>query len=607
MLFTQSQRIARYHAEEKVDLLLDIFSDDSCVDLLTFDSTLSSVNNGTMTVTEGEVSFPQGAFGASVYGGGDTIVNGLTDFVFTGAKNNSCAISFWIKPGSLIGNDIFNTSFSFRNDLWGICYVGQQDDMFYLSSGAGSGVEVPDLFESDTWHHIVFVYDAENSIADVFVDGVNRASDSFTERYDNFDDQNSGLDVCGSACCGDTYYSDSAIDQVRFFSRAITQQEVQILMKEHFLAGGIYQSETVEAYTVDRMTQGATLQKYTLQSITQSQTVNESYTIETISQKQNIKDNNTVILVQSARVRTQYESNWFRQMQRVHEYQPYTDKKNTCDIFSGAHEIVYFAPFEDSLTNDCYSSTFTAKGSGALFADGGKWGRAFKLDGNRWLYSGGRAVGDAYCLSLWFTVGSSGTVLNFGDYIHIYFDTAKTLHIDVGNDISYLSHTGQFDGLPVQAILNISSGRCVIYINGERVIDGTVGTVVSYGFLTLGAIDEFDGNDRVTNGIIDQLRLISGELTGTQLMAIVYDATAGDPFVQAGSIHEYTITKCGQSLSVEPYHDAPFKQSAYLFSKNFLKFKQHATIEQGWRNRIILRQSASLLGTNAPVRIIRKN
>jgi len=611
--FTQSSSVERYHLAVDTSMFRDPFGDGSGLELLTFDSTLSSINHGALSVVEGSVSFVDGRFGKAVYTPLGVKLGGLDDFAFTGSKVDPCALSCWINAHSIPDHDDNvndNRVFlSFSNDNWGtiIIYINIDYGKFVVeSSGSGVLVNVPisDIATIGKWLHVVINWRPDVDKIDVYIDGA--LYDSFDTDKDRYSYGGSGITIGGN-CCGDNNHDmDCATDQVRFFDRALTQEEVLRLNSEKSPKGNICQSASVEAYRLSNLLQSAQVVEYSAVGFSQSQEVSE-YTVSAISQSQNIHSYIEETFTQSESVATRYHSRLFQQMQRIHEYRPYVDKHDECDMFEGSPTAYRFASFEDTLDSDCYDGTLTAHGDGALFADGGKWGRAFRLDGNRWL-SDTVTLSDTWTVALWFDISRPSiddrqVVLSYAALgLSVYF-SGDQFHIEA-TDIDYFTHADMLYDRAVQLIITVENERMRVFVDDDEVIDGVFGKKGTLtGDLVIGAYD-VDGTDAVRDGRVDQLRIFDTHLSGSQLIALFFDSVAGVPFRQSSQVDNYMVRIIGQSSSVSEYTVDRFRQSNYLFGKTASVFKQSQQVSVGWKGVSRLRQS-SLVDVPDTVVVIR--
>ncbi len=595
MVFTQSASVERYHTVVDSSGTIDVFGDGSCIDLFTLNSTLKSENNRSFSVISGSASFGDGVFGKAYHGDTSTEVK-LSDGVFPSGLRTSCSLSFWMKPDLTI-DDKTGLFYNF-SDWGGICISIHGGSLKIKVFGTGIRYEMTGA--EQRWYFVTIVWDTVSDLCSIFLDGSEVIQVQWTSDREYHNSYN-GFWLNGIAEYG-SFLSGFSSDQIRFFNRPLTADEISKLYAERVADGLITQSASVGAYSVPKMAQSASVESYIVDTLSQSQSVG-AYAVDILPQSQNIQNYEEETFTQSASIATQYASQWFQQMQRVHEYQPYIDKKDICDIFEGSPAAYRFAAFEDTLDSDCYSGTLTAHGAGALFTDGGKWGRAFRLDGQRWL-SDTITLDTEFTVAFWFETASIGTDCGYGEVLYfdsedlsidIYFGCEEqTFFIDAyseNDSVEYISHKYAYQNEPVQVIINVQDGRMRIYLNSERVIDGVFEiTSPSNGTMLIGTSD-IDGDDILQDGRFDQLRIFNAALTGSQLVALLYDSVASMPFRQSASMRPFTVERFRQSLSVADYTVEKFRQSNYLFGKNASIFRQSQRIEMGWKNITVFRQS----------------
>jgi len=165
--------------------------------------------------------------------------DGSNDYVDFGTSNDfksteEITLSAWVNIGE------FATWRSFVGSLWD---TGSTESGYYLGTGgtanavgfylktenmAGNnwGNAVVSNLELDTWYHLVGTYDGQT--IKLYVDGQLVASDNETGNLD-YTPETNGLFLGRYYDDNEDFYFDGSIDEVRFYNRAITLEEVGTL------------------------------------------------------------------------------------------------------------------------------------------------------------------------------------------------------------------------------------------------------------------------------------------------------------------------------------------------------------------------------------------
>lgn len=176
----------------------------------------------------------------------------------------SFSVSFWWKPYStgistIMGNAFGNMGFHFDyynnyesclnyesvfneegEEIDQICteYKITSGVVFKMSSGYAKWNEVnslDDYIQTGQWYHIVGTYDHPSTTAKLYINGILRDTNAGIVIGENSQPQCSGFAINGSVVQnGKEYGSESAFDNLGFWSGALSNSEIELLYNENF-------------------------------------------------------------------------------------------------------------------------------------------------------------------------------------------------------------------------------------------------------------------------------------------------------------------------------------------------------------------------------------
>ena len=571
---------------------VDVFGDNSGIELIRFDSDLTTANNGSLSVNEGSLTFKDGKYDKCV----DAVevkLEGMPDFTFTGDTHNPASFTFWIRCVVNSGNseyDIFcYNDASFGG--WEITY-NYDEDRLYIYNGIND--RYLSITDSD-WHHIAVVWDLQSSEGgdspriNIYLDGDLKSSDA------GFDDSR------GSAYVDDThlfcigYGTDTAeefyIDQIRFFNRDLTSSEVTQLMNETAPPPPLFtQRSSIGEYPSSFFRQNSSVLELSAELFSQQSSVVDDGVIEIFTQQSSIEAFNDDWFSQRSTLTLPGDAH-FKQSSKVHDYQPYEKKETVCDLFNGAPAPIFHSQFNGSLDAGCGAGTYDVElGHSVSYAPGviGDGVRVNETIYMQWVpYST-----DSIAMGLWMLSDAGEEVVHWNiaeTYVRAGLTAQNRVFISMEDRYGnvYVGYEGLDDvsSTPTHILININAGEVRFLINnilvmtGTRTIDDSSTFNITYG--------------RVKNeGIIDQVRIFDGGLTPYQERAVYYDAVAGTNFKQLTTIGAYQDS-ISQSSSVEAYHDGKFIQRSYLNTGKVHIFHQLSKCSY-WVNKEIFRQMSTI-------------
>jgi uncharacterized repeat protein (TIGR02543 family) len=198
---------------------------EGLVSRYTFDSDASDCvgdNDGTLSggasiVSDGERGYVLSLDGTDDYV--DLPTSGLT------AGRSELTLSMWIKPDENVGtNVLYDAHYN-----WYWQFAISQAGWYTRDSSTGTGgsrdndLSMPALSTGE-WQHLAFVYSASSDLKAIYLDGEPAASTSTS--VDALTSDRSGEAL--SALSDGTYF-DGMLDDVRLYSRALSEDEIELL------------------------------------------------------------------------------------------------------------------------------------------------------------------------------------------------------------------------------------------------------------------------------------------------------------------------------------------------------------------------------------------
>jgi len=295
--------------------ILDIFEDGSGLELIQLDSSLATELNGNLVKDGGgTVSYESGVFSDAIKITGDYEVQGLQSFPFTNELQGDATISLWYKVNALTQEDL--GIFTFNNASFGGCglYLDSSDNIVY-SEGNWNNILLEPATLS-TWIHVAIVWDWTSQVIKLYLDGVESGSIAYTtnrEVSDSFDALRIGNHPY-------TWYANCSVDQIRLISKAVSTEEIALLMSEERsqVKTTFNQSSTIEPYTANVFEQTSIVENVTVNIFEQSSTV-ESVIVNIFEQSSYLNKGAKSIFYQSSTVSNIKNKTIFNQVQTVEE------------------------------------------------------------------------------------------------------------------------------------------------------------------------------------------------------------------------------------------------------------------------------------------------
>ena len=206
---------------------LDVFGDGSCVDLVTLDGNIDTVNNGSFTVVGDPATYVTGKYGQAYKGTLSTTVKMASPRILPTGKRTNSSISLWVRQRVVPSANAMILLYD-DND-WGGVTVQYDTTEGYMVGVSDVDVVLLTVV-TGVMHNIVIEFDAALNKMDVYVDKILKGSTAWTADREPF-----GVDECwlnGADFSGTEYRSEHDIDQIRFFNRPLSSAEREILFDE---------------------------------------------------------------------------------------------------------------------------------------------------------------------------------------------------------------------------------------------------------------------------------------------------------------------------------------------------------------------------------------
>lgn len=165
--------------------------------------------------------------------------NGTSDYVDIGsnAGNGIRTIEFWFKPGIVYDNTLsVPASFITRNtaDVGNIgsfaifigpgSWPGYEGKLVFGNNGAANDIMSNSAnWTAGAWYHVACIFDPATGMK-MYIDGILQSD---TNTYTNPTDTRTEITAFGKWGDYDARYFNGAMDEVRFWTRALSQSEVQ--------------------------------------------------------------------------------------------------------------------------------------------------------------------------------------------------------------------------------------------------------------------------------------------------------------------------------------------------------------------------------------------
>ena len=201
-----------------------------------------ATGRGVAGALQGTADFATGA-AAGINGSGALHLDGGGYVQFPGRwfdpLSGSWALSLWVKPDAAPASDQVLFSKSDRSGAAGL-FLAMNTSSFYLSGAtfginAGFSVSAAVAPVAGNWYHVVAAIDRSNSLARLWVNGVEYTGTSSTRSIPAGEFIFGEAPPALGACPGRGYNLAGALDEVRLFSRSLSAAEVAAL----YVGGGL--------------------------------------------------------------------------------------------------------------------------------------------------------------------------------------------------------------------------------------------------------------------------------------------------------------------------------------------------------------------------------
>ena len=210
--------------------VLDVFLDGSCLDLVTLDGNVDTVNNGSFSVSGDPAVFVSGKYGQAYHTTFDTGVKMASPRVMPASFRSDASISFFVRQNANPTDDAI--LFLYDQSDFGAVYLSYilgLDQHQINHAGSSTGSTVISLVNG-AFTHVCVEYSVANDLVSVYVNNVLAGTDTW-----DGDRTAVGIDECwvgGVNFGGTEYRSDCDIDQIRFFNKTLTGTEREKLLHE---------------------------------------------------------------------------------------------------------------------------------------------------------------------------------------------------------------------------------------------------------------------------------------------------------------------------------------------------------------------------------------
>ncbi|MFA5484768.1 MAG: LamG domain-containing protein [Candidatus Pacearchaeota archaeon] len=163
---------------------------------------------------------------------GATSFDGSNDYINYGNVNGltgSFTISVWVKMNSFGSYSTFvskGTSGSWFSNNYVLSTYGNKV-RFKGTFSNSIELDSQTILSTNTWYHIVGVYNQELQKANIYIDGVKDTKENTNCK--NPTTVTNNLVIGG----GNTYYSDGSISDVRIYNRALSEDEIKLLFDSY--------------------------------------------------------------------------------------------------------------------------------------------------------------------------------------------------------------------------------------------------------------------------------------------------------------------------------------------------------------------------------------
>lgn len=144
------------------------------------------------------------------------------------SSTDDFSVSCWFKfAGAPSATAIFFQGIASGNDNWDIRFTTNNNMTITHRRNSGAGANSSVSFTDDTdWHHLAYVYDQTLGTFSMYIDGVFKTSGSHSDTKPSTSIRVGNDKNLGNSCQG-------KLDEVRFYSRAISAAEVTELFDDY--------------------------------------------------------------------------------------------------------------------------------------------------------------------------------------------------------------------------------------------------------------------------------------------------------------------------------------------------------------------------------------
>lgn len=157
----------------------------------------------------------------------------ITNAAQTGLdRTGDFSFAFWWKPETITQNHGFWTTVNGNNNNYGVRALWNTNNDLILNVRSASGSDNHTLNNNfvptaGTWYHIVFTFDSSAAQAKAYIDSTAQTTSTLT--YSNSTTGDGGARIGGATVSANAWDLDALIDEFGFWSKVLTQTEVNDL------------------------------------------------------------------------------------------------------------------------------------------------------------------------------------------------------------------------------------------------------------------------------------------------------------------------------------------------------------------------------------------
>jgi hypothetical protein len=205
---------------------------DNIPDLISYYALEDSVNDGfnTHNGTNVGATYVAGIFGKglSFDGSNDYVdIATSTDFDFYPTTDDGISWSFWIKTTDANTRDLISRLCGAGLSYWIIRIVGGRIYGQFWDGTYGSWSYSVGTINDGTWHHVVVTLTFATNVTKIYIDGIDDTEQWGTQDIGDYFSGTYAIKIAQGTFSGG--YFAGVLDEIRFYSRALTQAEVTSL------------------------------------------------------------------------------------------------------------------------------------------------------------------------------------------------------------------------------------------------------------------------------------------------------------------------------------------------------------------------------------------